>query len=187
MSESVVGWIEPVTRHAVTAIGGVAPGGSKVPAGTTAASVIVVSGRLTPARLSQAMPAAAAGTEKMPSALATAIVRDRFMTASLFQENPGAQRVLLLEPGLRPVAHAGREDRLQPRPLRGREGLGVVRGIERLALALDDVGGDIGAGHLARERVRRIERVARRDGFLLADLNLRNEYRRRVARVAAFL
>jgi hypothetical protein len=53
MSESLVGLIDPATRHAVVSIGGVGPGGSKVPAGTMAAMVMVVFGNAKPERLSQ--------------------------------------------------------------------------------------------------------------------------------------
>ena len=53
MSESLVGLADAITRHAATSIGGVAPGGSKLPAGTTAADRMMVSGRLSPARLAQ--------------------------------------------------------------------------------------------------------------------------------------
>src|SRR4029453_1765710 len=45
MLESLVGAMMPATRHAAVSMGGVMPGGSKAPAGTTAATVMVVSGR----------------------------------------------------------------------------------------------------------------------------------------------
>src|SRR6266545_1459475 len=66
MSESPVGLMDPATRHAVVSIGGIAPGGSKVPAGTMAAAVIVVSGRARSPRLSHGTDAAAAlGQERV--------------------------------------------------------------------------------------------------------------------------
>src|ERR1051326_5684170 len=83
MSESLVGLIDPQTRHAAVSIGGVGPGGSKAPAGTTAAIVIVVSGRTRLARLSHDAGAACAGD---PSAPASAKLRTEifnFMVASL--------------------------------------------------------------------------------------------------------
>ena len=80
----------------------------------------------------------------------------------LFKEHPSAGRVLLLDAGLRPVAHAVWENRLQPRPLRRGERYCVIRGRERLELALDNVGSDAGSGHFAGERVGRIERPAGR-------------------------
>src|SRR5258705_7834723 len=66
-------------------------------------------------------------------------------------DQPGAERVLLLIAGLRPVAHAGREGRLQSRPLCRREAHGIVGFPERLGLALDDIGRNVRPGDLARE------------------------------------
>jgi hypothetical protein len=62
--ESLVGFIDPATRHAAVSIGGVAPGGSNVPAGTTEATLIVVSGRERVARLSHDAGAAIAAAEE---------------------------------------------------------------------------------------------------------------------------
>jgi hypothetical protein len=56
MSESLVGLIDPATRHAVVVIAGA--GACAVPAGTTAAAVIVVSFSFRFARLSQVAAAA---------------------------------------------------------------------------------------------------------------------------------
>ena len=67
MSESLVGRIEPATRQAVVTIAGL-----NVPAGTTVAVVIVVSGRCRPARLSQDLgPVAYAGAEIVVSVSTT--------------------------------------------------------------------------------------------------------------------
>src|SRR5687768_5348246 len=60
MLESLVGLMMPATRHAAVSIGGVAPGGSNAPAGTTAATVMVVSGNCNEASASQAIGAASA-------------------------------------------------------------------------------------------------------------------------------
>jgi hypothetical protein len=72
--------IEPVTRHAATSIGGVAPGGSKAPAGTSTASVIVVSGKLRLARLSHDIGAAAAAKELPRDKTANAAIAFGFIT-----------------------------------------------------------------------------------------------------------
>jgi hypothetical protein len=58
MLESLVGLIEPATRHAAVSTGGVGPGGSNVPAGTVAAMLMVVSVRASVARLSHETGAA---------------------------------------------------------------------------------------------------------------------------------
>src|SRR5213083_1518850 len=68
MLESLVGLIDPVTRHAAVSIGGVAPGGSNAPAGTAAAIVIVVSGSASVARLSHETAAADAAAEASEAA-----------------------------------------------------------------------------------------------------------------------
>src|SRR5438552_7015658 len=69
MSESLVRLMEPATRHAVVSIGGVGPGGSKVPAETMVATVIVVSARCRLARLSHGAGAAPAlGDERTAAA-----------------------------------------------------------------------------------------------------------------------
>src|SRR5881396_2479003 len=99
-------------------------------------------------------------------------------------DQPSAERVLLLIAGLRPVADTGREHRLQSRPLCRREGHGIVGLLERLGLALDDVGRNVRPGDLAREGVRRIQVVARRSA---AHLVLGDERRSGILRVAAFL
>src|SRR6266850_7294049 len=103
----------------------------------------------------------------------------------LLDDNPGADRILLLEAGLRPVAHAGREDRPQTRPLRRREADGVIGLAEGPGLALDDVGGDVRTGDLARERVRRVQLMTGRRR--VARLRLGNEGRDCVACVAPLL
>jgi hypothetical protein len=64
MLESLVGLIDPATRHAAVSMGGVAPGGSNVPADTTAATLIVVSDRGRVARLSHDAGAAIAAAEE---------------------------------------------------------------------------------------------------------------------------
>src|ERR1043166_1920181 len=84
----------------------------------------------------------------------------RAKPALSIKEHPCADQVLLLDAGLGPVADPTRENGLQPRPLRRREGGRVIRWRERLELALHDVGGDAGPGDFAREGVGRIERVA---------------------------
>src|SRR6266571_7417679 len=69
-------------------------------------------------------------------------------------------RALLADALLAPIAHAVRESRLQPRPLRGREEhWRIVSGVERLQLALQDVFRERAAGDLARRRVFREPRV----------------------------
>ena len=58
MLESLVGLMMPATRHAAVSMGTVAPGGVKAPAGTLAATEMVVSGRCKDASPSQGIGAA---------------------------------------------------------------------------------------------------------------------------------
>src|SRR5882762_1522635 len=68
MSESLVGLIDPATRHMLVTIVPIG-GGNKVPAGTMAATPIVVSGRRRLARLShEAGAAPAPGDERAAAA-----------------------------------------------------------------------------------------------------------------------
>src|SRR6185369_463656 len=105
----------------------------------------------------------------------------------LVKYDPSIFQILLLASALRPVADAAGEDGVQPVPLRAGERHRVVAAAHRLELALDDVGRDVGAGDLARERVGRIELVAGCRTLLLPDLGLGNEGRRCIARIAALL
>src|SRR5688572_29386078 len=127
------------------------------------------------------LPPKTSGAISMPL-----LPRGRFVTGLSVECEPGTLEVLLLVPALGPVANARRENRLQPRPLHGGEGHRVIALLHVLPLALDDVGGDVGAGHLARERVARVELVAGRGRLLLAEQLLRDEGRARAPCKAAF-
>src|SRR5437899_9440882 len=94
MLESLVGLIDPATRHAAVSIGGVAPGGSNAPAGTSAAMLMDVSGRASVARLShetEAADAAAEASEAVANiANAGIVIASSFMIVSSLWE----QRVI---------------------------------------------------------------------------------------------
>src|SRR5262245_9488948 len=91
------------------------------------------------------------GPEGPPLHYRAATLSRRRIRSGSRQRLPGARHRLLLDAGFRPVAHAGREDLLQPSQLFLRERRLVIRCGERFELALDDVGRERAPRDTARE------------------------------------
>src|SRR5256885_2707586 len=80
--------------------------------------------------------------------------RRKPFTARAIRKRQRRSRAALADAGLVPVAHAVRENGVQPVQLRGREDQRrIVGGVERLQLALQDVLNQRAPGDLARRRV----------------------------------